>query len=318
MRRLCAAALCLLLLSGCGPASPAAEAAETPAASHITLTVGYRLPLPVTEENLRTYYESPEGFDRRVSALWGWEEGFCICSVPRPEPGGTRAAARRFDWISADTGDCYTLLEGPYTLQEVDRVYPSGIVLAPADDPLHILTASLDSALADTDSGQSPSRSVSAPAVTVSVSPREYGLEWWPLVPELGDGSPLTIPGGNGTPQSLNGIYAGADTLDLLFDGLSQGLLPRVQITYDPGKRELTLLCKNAPLNCQASASNLFIDSIRTETIGEDTAVICTLTPPAVPGRSQYATSIALEEVHLDDLDRDEVLLRITFHSPRG
>lgn len=318
MRRLCAAALCLLLLSGCGQVSLAAEAADAPAASDITLTVGRRLPLPVTKESLRAYYGSPEeGFDRRIAALWGWEEGFCVCSAARG--GGSPETAYRFDWVFAETGICYPLLEGPYDPQTVTDVSPGKISVEPADDPLHTLSAALDPTLVDVRSGEFLTDSGAVSAATVTVSSREYGLEWWPLIPEMGDGSPLTIPGGSGgAPQSLNGVYAGADTLDLLFDSLGQGVLPQIQLTYDPDARELTLLCKNAPLNCQTSASNLFIDSIRTETVGEDTAVICTLTPPAVPDRSQYATSIALEEVHPDDLDRGEVLLRITFHSPRG
>ena len=316
MRRLFVTAICLLFLSGCGGPSPSAGGAETAGPSDITLTIGRRLPLPVTEESLRAYYESPEGFDRQVSDLWELEEGFCVCSAARSDR--SLEAVYRFDWVYAETGSCYPLLEGPYNPQMVKDVSPGAISVEPADDPLHILSAALDPALADVTSGESLSGSGVVSAATISVSPREYGLEWRPLVPELGDGSPLTIPGGGGTSQSLNGVYAGADSLDLLFDGLGQGLLPKLQITYDPDARELTLLCRNAPLNCQASASNLFIDRVRTEAVREDTAVICTLTPPAVPDRSQYATSIALEEVHPDDLDRDEVILRITFHSPRG
>ena len=252
----------------------------------------------------------------RYSDLWELEEGFCVCSAARSD--GSLEAVYRFDWVYAETGSCYPLLEGPYNPQMVKDVSPGAISVEPADDPLHILSAALDPALADVTSGESLSGSGVVSAATISVSPREYGLEWRPLVPELGDGSPLTIPGGGGTSQSLNGVYAGADSLDLLFDGLGQGAPSQIQITYDPDARELTLLCRNAPLNCQASASNLFIDRVRTEAIREDTAVICTLTPPAVPDRSQYATSIALEEVHPDDLDRDEVILRITFHSPQG
>lgn len=316
MRRLYAAVLCLLLLSGCGQAFPSAAAADAPAASDITLTIGRKVPLPVTEESLRAYY-GPEGFDRRIAALWGWKEGFCVCSAARSD--SSPETVYRFDWIFAETGYCYPLLEGPYNPQAVAEVSPGAISLEPVDDPLHTLSVALDPALVDVASGQVLSGGGTVSAATVTVSPREYGLERWPLIPEMGDGSPLTIPGGSGnTPQSLNGVYAGADTLDLLFDSLGQGLLPQIQLTYDPDTRELTLLCKNAPLNCQASASNLFIDSIRTETVGEDTAVICTLTPPAVPDRSQYATSIALEEVPLDDLDRGEVLFRVTFHAPLG
>lgn len=317
MRRLFVTAICLLFLSGCGGPSPSAGEAGTAGTSDITLTIGRKLPLPVTEESLRAYYESPEGFDRQVSDLWELEEGFCVCSAARSDR--SQEAVYRFDWVFAETGSCYPLLEGPYNPQMVKDISPGAISVEPADDPLHNLSAALDPALVDVTSGESLSGSGVVSAATVTVSPREYGLKWWPLIPEMGDGSPLTIPGGgSGAPQSLNGVYAGADTLDLLFDSLGQGRLPQIQLTYDPDTQELTLLCKNAPLNCQASASNLFIDSIRTEAVGEDTAVICTLTPPAVPDRSQYATSIALEEVHPDDLDRDEVLLRITFHSPRG
>ena len=122
MRRLCAAALCLLLLSGCGQVSLAAEAADAPAASDITLTVGRRLPLPVTKESLRAYYGSPEGFDRRIAALWGWEEGFCVCSAARG--GGSPETAFRFDWVFAGSGICYSPIGGPLRSPDGDRRLP--------------------------------------------------------------------------------------------------------------------------------------------------------------------------------------------------
>ncbi|MDO4315321.1 MAG: hypothetical protein Q4C45_06040 [Oscillospiraceae bacterium] len=176
------------------------------------------------------------------------------------------------------------------------------------------------SAMVDSSAGESLLSGAPYAAPDVSAEPETYALEWWPLMPELWDGGPLTLPGGdgNGTPQSLNGVYTGADTLDLLFDSLGQGLFPALEITYDPEVRELTLLCRNVPLSCRPAGSNLFIDSIRTEARGADTAVICTMAPPPVPGASQYASALQIEQKYLDDLDRNEVLLRLTFHSPVG
>lgn len=328
MKRLLCSLLCLLLLAGCSQQFlPPQEAEQTPpgkvsGSQDITLTIGRKLPLPVTEDSLRDYYESPEGFDRQVLTTWGWEEGFCVCSTPGSgsDSGSSQEANARFDYVYTKTGCCYTLLEGPYGLQDIADVIPGGIILEPADDPLFTLSASLDPALVDAATGELLSDSASSAVVTVSKEPRSYQLEWWPLMPELWDGGPLTIPGGDGsgTPQSLNGVYTGADTLDLLFDSLGQGLFPVVEITYDPGARELTLLCRNVPLNCQPSGGNLFIDSIRTEARGADTAVICTMTAPPVPGFSQYASALQIEQKHLDDLDRNEGILRLTFHSPLG
>lgn len=193
----------------------------------------------------------------------------------------------------------YTLLDGQVRFADITSAF-TDLVDASVGEPL------FDSAL--------------YAASAASTGPQTYALEWWPLMPELWDGGPLTIPGGdgNGTPQSLNGVYTGADTLDLLFDSLGQGLFPTVQMTYDPEVRELTLLCRDVPLNCQPSGSNLFIDSIRTEPRDADTAIICTMTASPVPGPSQYATSLEVQQQCLDDLDRNEVVLRLTFHSPVG
>lgn len=326
MKRLLCPFLCLLLLAGCSQRSPQEADQISPEkvseSQDITLTIGRRLPLPVTEDSLRNYYESPEGFDRQVLTMWGWEEDFCVCSVPGSDPdgGGSQSADTRFDYVYTKTGYCYTLLEGAYDPQDVTDAFPSGIILELADDPLFTLSASLDPALVDAATGELLSGSASSAVVAVSEEPRAYALEWWPLMPELWDGGPLTIPGGDGrgTPQSLNGVYTGADTLDLLLGTLDQGLFPEVQITYAPDVRELTLLCRNVSLNCQPSGGNLFIDSIRTEARGADTAVICTMTAPPVPGFSQYASALQIEQKHLDDLDRNEGILRLTFHSPLG
>lgn len=323
MKRLLCLLLCLPLLAGCSQQSQPQEEErpleEISESQDITLTVGWKLPLPVTEDSIWDYYESPDGFGRQVLALWGWEEGFCVCSADEMS-GDVPEASTRFDFVYAETGCCYTLLEGAYDPQDVESAFPPGIVLSPADDPLFTLSASLDPALVDAATGELLSDGTSSAVAAVSKQPRTYALEWWPLMPELWDGGPLTIPGGdgNGTPQSLNGIYTGADTLDLLFDGLGQGIFPQVQITYDPDSRELTLLCPNAPLGCQPSGCNLFIDSIRTETREAGAAVICTMTESGAPGSSQYATSLAIEQIYLDDPDRNEVLLRLTFHAPLG
>lgn len=323
MKRLLCLLLCLPLLAGCSQ-QPQPQEEERPLeniseSQDITLTVGRKLPLPVTEDSIWDYYESPDGFGRQVLALWGWEEGFCVCSASEMA-GDVPEASTRFDFVYAETGCCYTLLEGAYDPQDVESAFPAGIVLSPADDPLFTLSASLDPALVDAATGELLSDGTSSAVAAVSKEPRTYALEWWPLIPELWDGGPLTIPGGDegATPQSLNGIYTGADTLDLLFDGLGQGIFPQVQITYDPDSRELTLLCRDITLNCQFSGENLYIDSVRAETRGADTAVICTMTAPPVSGSSQYASALQIEPKYLDDLDRNEVLLRLTFHSPAG
>lgn len=327
MKRILLTLVCLLLLTGCSQQPQASQkgAEASPDVSSevqvITLAVGYQLPLPVTEDSIFDYYESPEGFGRQVLATWGWKEGFCVCSAPISDSDGEATEAKvRFDFIYAQTGYCYILLEGTYDPQEVESASPGSIVLTPADSPLSTISASLSPALVNPGTGEPVSDDHRGSAATVSVIPRMYALEWWPLIPELWDGGPLTIPGGDGdaTPQSLNGIYTGADTLDLLFDNLGQGIFPEVQVTYDPDVRELTLLCRDVTLNCQFSGENLYIDSVQAETRGADTAVICTMAAPPVSGSSQYASALQIEQKCLDDLDRNEVLLRLTFHSPVG
>ena len=68
MKRFFLMLICLALLSGCASApAPVEDASQppepTPAeATDVTLTIGRKLPLPVTEARIREYDLSPDGF----------------------------------------------------------------------------------------------------------------------------------------------------------------------------------------------------------------------------------------------------------------
>ena len=127
MKRFFLMLICLALLSGCASApAPVEDASQppepTPAeATDVTLTIGRKLPLPVTEARIREYYLSPDGFYRYALDIREENGDFLVWSVPMPytDTGEVPDEDTRFDWVYGESGYCYALLEGRYTMDEV-------------------------------------------------------------------------------------------------------------------------------------------------------------------------------------------------------
>ncbi len=310
--------LCLLLLlTGCAardtPLPPGSETAPE-AMQDITLSIGTALPLPVSGDSIREFYLSSDGFRRHVLDLQEVPGGYLVRSVPLPYsgPGESPPEDARFDWVYTETGNCYALLEGPYTMEDVTNADQGGISLYADHDPLScpsVVYAAVDPALVFRDSGVPLPQHGLTCASRVSVHPAAFSLR---------DGPLLTRAGVSALQETwditLTGAYLGADSLELLFSTDHGGLPPPVKISYDAETLELTVLLRNTQLDCTPAGSNLYVSAVWAETRGTDTAVTCSMIP-TMPDDflPQKADQFTAETEVLPGSDWDSVVLRLTF-----
>lgn len=311
MRHLSIFLLCLLLLSGCAAPAPVEEVAPTPKASaDIILPIGRKLPLPVTEENLREYYQSFDGFYRHVLDIREENGDFLVWSVPMPytDTGEAPVEDTRFDWVYGESGYCYVLLEGRYTMDEVLSAGQGSIALNVDDTqggPVTI-SAGLVRSLVNTDTGEPVRQDRLYCASEVHTSPQEIPLQNITM---------LTLPG-TSTSASLEAVYPGADSLELVFDTSEQAAFPQVQIFYNESLGELSLMCLETDLRCTASGSNLYIQDLRAEQHDTSTTIICflgTAAPEEPWMHSDHANAIQVEMEFLPGYDWGKGVLRLTF-----
>lgn len=322
MRRLSAFLLCVLLLSGYTAApAPAAETAEAPApipeeTTGVTLTIGRKLALPVTEDGIRAYYQSLDGFDRYVLGIREENGDFLVWSAAMPytDTGEAPDEDTRFDWIFGETGYCYALLEGRYTMDEVLFAGQGSITLNAADEQSGPITisAGLDRSLINTDTGEPvPQQNGLYCAAEVRASPREIPLQ---------DITILILPG-NSTAASLEAVYPGADSLELVFDTSEQAAFPQLQICYNESLGQLSLTCLETDLRCTVSGSNLYMKDIRAEHRDTYTTVTCflgTALPEESWMHSAHANAIQVETAFLPGYDWSKGVLRLTFRPFMG
>ncbi len=312
MKQLLTALLCLLLLTGCASAPEQAEPSPIPDAApaedtDVCLTIGRRLPLPVTADSIQAYYQSLDGFYRYVLDVQEKNGDFLVSSVPMPYADTADYPDRktRFDWVYGETGYCYALLEGFYDMADIVHTGQGSLSIHTADDagsPI-FLSAYLNDTLINPDTGKPIRQNQLYCVSNIHNSPREISLESGALLTLAGDGV-----------SSLEHIYWGADSLELLFDTSKQAAFPQIEISYQPSDRELTLLCRSTALSCNAAGGNLYAESIRAEQRGEDTAVICTLAEEdGDPFRFQYADFFQAEQKFLPGHDWGLGVLRLTF-----
>ena len=298
MGRRMIAFLLLLLLSGCAPRSapaapppqelPAAEAPED-----LTLPVAAALPLPVTEESLRAWYEDLGNFYRRVTDIRKDGGVWLVRSVTLPETETEHGI--RFDLVNPESGSCWPMLEGAYSMDEVFYLGDHYFLLKTTDDfygtPVEI--------------------QVSLPREAANGGwPRTEDLfsvaevEQHPATLELASHLPLTL-GHADAAQPLEAICTGPDTLELLFHTDHDARIPAVELTYDEDGHTLTLLCRSTELRCEAPAGNLYVNSIEAAQQGEDTLISCAL--------HERAWAIQTEIRFLPGYDWAMGVLRITF-----
>lgn len=324
MKRLLCLLLCLLVLTGCAR-QPQPQEEETPLkedeppleetaeSQDVTLAIGRKLPLPVTEDSIRGYYESPDGFYRRVLELQETGGGFLVQSVPLPDAGtsGYADEVSRFDWVYTETGYCYALLEGRYSMEQLVYAGRGSVSLRYTDDwsgPA-VVSAGLSRSLVDIDTGEPVRQTGLYCAPKVSESPPQIPLE---------DGALLTLHEDGGA-SSLEAVYLGADTLELLFEAPEATPFPQVEISYDEAAGELTLRCRDTDLRCAVSGSNLYVEEVRAERGGAadgDAVVVCSLgtAPPEETWlHSAHAHAIQAELAYLPGYDFALCVLRVTF-----
>lgn len=314
MKHLSVLLLCLLLLSGCAAPAPTEAAAEPPApapeeTTDATLIIGRKLTLPVTENSLREAYQSPDGFYRYVLDIRKEKGDFLVWSVPMPytDTGEPPDENTRFDWVYGEAGYCYALLEGRYTMDEVLSIGQGSITLdahGTKGGPVTI-SAGLDRSLVNIDTGDPVQQDELYCVSKVCISPQEIPLQ---------DGSLFTLPGSIIT-SSLEAVYLGADSLELVFDTAEQTAFPQVEVSYDSSLGELSLTCLDTELLCAASGSNLYVEDIRTEQCGANTAVVCSLgtASPEEPWmHSAHANAIQVETEFLPGYDWGKGVLRLT------
>ena len=323
MKRLLYLFLCLLFLTGCSQQSQPQEEAdpplkedeppleETAESQDVALAIGRKLPLPVTEDSIRDYYESPDGFYRRVLELQETSGGFLVRSVPLPDAGEDADEVSRFDWVYTETGYCYALLEGRYSMEQLVYAGRGSVSLNDTDDwsgPA-VVSAGLSRSLVDIDTGEPVRQTGLYCAPKVSESPPQIPLE---------DGALLTLHEDGGA-ASLEAVYLGADTLELLFEATAAVPFPQVEISYDEAAGELTLRCRDTDLRCAASGSNLYVEEVRAEQRGAadgDAVVVCSLgtAPPEEPWlHSAHAYAIQAELAYPPGYDFALGVLRVTF-----
>lgn len=314
MKHLSVLLLCLLLLPGCAAPAPAETTAETPVpapeeATDATLTIGRKLTLPVTENSLREDYQSFDGFYRYVLDIRKANGNFLVWSVPMPytDTGEPPDEDTRFDWVYGETGYCYVLLEGRYTMDEVLSINQGSITLnahGTQGAPVTI-SAGLDRSLINIDTGDPVQQDELYYVSKVQISPQEIPLQ---------NGSLFTLPGN--TTSSLEAVYLGADSLELMFDTWEQAEFPQVEVSYDSSLGELSLTCLDTELLCAASGSNLYAEDIRVEQRGTGAAVVCSLgtASPEEPWMcSAHVNAIQVEAEFLPGYDWGKGVLRLTF-----
>lgn len=316
MKRFFLMLICLALLSGCASApAPVEDASQppepTPAeATDVTLTIGRKLPLPVTEARIREYYLSPDGFYRYALDIREENGDFLVWSVPMPytDTGEVPDEDTRFDWVYGESGYCYALLEGRYTMDEVLSAGQGSITLNTDGEegcPVAV-SAGLVRSLVNTGTGEPVQQDGLHCASVANRYPREISLA---------SGTLQTLPG-NGAASSLEALYPGADSLELVFDTSEQAAFPQVEVSYDESIGELTLTCLDTDLLCTVSGNNLYMEGIRAEQRGADTAVICSLgtAAPDEPWmHSAHANAIQVETEFLSGYDWGKGVLRLTF-----
>lgn len=310
MKRLFLIFACLALLSGCASAPAPVEDAQTPETTDVTVTIGRKLALPVTEERIREYYQSPDGFYRYVLDIRAENGNFLVLSVPMPytDTGELPDEDARFDWVYGETGYCYALLEGRCTMDEVLSAGQGSITLNTDGEEGYPVTisAGLDRSLVSAGTGEPVQQDGLYCASMANRYPREISLA---------TGTLLTLPG-SGAASSLEAVYLDADSLELVFDTSEQAAFPQAEVSYDESIRELTLTCLDTGLLCAVSGNNLYVDGIRAEQRGADTAVICSLgtAAPDEPWmRSAHANAFQVETEFLPGCDWGKGVLRLTF-----
>lgn len=316
MKRPLCLLLCLLLLTGCSQQSQSPQDAdemsleEISETQDITLTIGRKLPLPVTEDRIQAYYQSSDGFYRYVLDVWEEPLGFLVWSVSMPytDTGEAPHEKTRFDWIYKESGYCYAILEGWYAMDFAITVEQGGVALDLIDDWTGPITVSahLDHSLVDINTGK-PLRQAGLYCTPEAYSsPQEFSLE---------DGPLLTLPGSSDA-SSLEAAYFGADSLELMFDTSEHAAFPQVEISYDQSLGELTLMCLRTDLRRIVSGGNLYVENIRAEQRGADAAVVCSLgtaAPEDTWMHSAHANAIQVETEYLPGYDCGKGVLRLTF-----
>lgn len=310
MKRFFLMLICLALLSGCASSPAPVEDAQMPETTDVTVTIGRKLALPVTEARIREYYQSPDGFYRYVLDIRAENGNFLVLSVPMPytDTGEVPDEDARFDWVYGEAGYCYALLEGRYTMDEVLSAGQGSITLNTDGEegcPVTI-SAGVDRSLVNAGTGEPVQQDGLYCASMANRYPREISLT---------TGTLLTLPG-SGAASSLEAVYLDADSLELVFDTSEQAAFPQVEVSYDESIGELTLTCLDTGLLCAVSGNNLYVDGIRAEQRGTDTAVICSLgtAAPDEPWmHSAHANAFQVETEFLPGCDWGKGVLRLTF-----
>ena len=310
MKRFFLMLICLALLSGCASSPAPVEDAQMPETTDVTVTIGRKMALPVTEERIREYYQSPDGFYRYVLDIRAENGNFLVLSVPMPytDTGEVPDEDARFDWVYGETGYCYALLEGRYTMDEVLSAGQGSITLNTDGEegcPVTI-SASVDRSLVNAGTGEPVQQDGLYCASMANRYPREISLT---------TGTLLTLPG-SGAASSLEAVYLDADSLELVFDTSEQAAFPQVEVSYDESIGELTLTCLDTGLLCAVSGNNLYVEGIWAEQRGTDTAVICSLgtAAPDEPWmHSAHANAFQVEAEFLPGCDWGKGVLRLTF-----
>lgn len=310
MKRFFLMLICLALLSGCASAPAPVEDAQMPETTDVTVTIGRKLAPPVTEARIREYYQSPDGFYRYVLDIRAENGNFLVLSVPMPytDTGEVPDEDTRFDWVYGETGYCYALLEGRYTMDEVLSAGQGSITLNTDGEegcPVTI-AAGVDRSLVNAGTGEPVQQDGLYCASMANRYPREISLT---------TGTLLTLPG-SGAASSLEAVYLDADSLELVFDTSEQAAFPQVEVSYDESIGELTLTCLDTGLLCAVSGNNLYVEGIWAEQRGTDTAVICsmgTAAPDEPWMHSAHANAFQVETEFLPGCDWGKGVLRLTF-----
>lgn len=318
MKRFTIVLLALLLLAGCASAPKPAEQAEASpdpaqeAGDDITLVIGRKLALPVTEDSIRDYYQSPDGFHRHVLEIQQGNGGYLVWSADRSRSDDSEApqSPTRFDFVFSESGNCYALMECQDTVENFGYTDRGGVWLVTDGSstlgtgfPAYV-HAGLGWPLVDLESGQPTWQHDLYCAPEVEAHPLEI---------PLADGE-LAALEGDSTVSPLEGVYLSANSLELLFDTSAHAAFPLVEISYDKSNGELTLLCRNTALHGSASGNNLYVEAIRAEQRGADSAVVCDLGLSEETWlASAHANAIQAETEFLPGYDWGRGVLRLTF-----